>query len=410
MSLGKTISNLPAPALPCVFLQTMIWGSLIIAPLPARLVDPSASLYLGRSPLLPRAARLENSLGIITPEFPLGDVALPRWASGVSDFISKMRAALESEHVSQHLPEWIDLIFGFKQSGEAALKADNLFHPVCYVGSKGSPEEAVDVLSLPMEVLETQLQEFGRMPRQLFFEAHPPRLRVPKWPLTKLGSEPSQSEPWYKALRSITRESLEGMERTDFGTAEGYKAAPAASAPNGTAGKAAQRQGMAAPAAPFQGGDLWRSRAGSLASLRSLTAQVVAPFAVSGGITGMASCSTNLYAVGEDGCLRVSPLPTGPSTASSRRNFRISPMPLSAIAALDTELLALGGHDNAVVLYSTSCGSSLSRSQMHADTVTCLGTSPCRTMLVSGSRDQSVVTWTLTSVAWQLLQPFAKHF
>ena len=175
---------------------------------------------------------------------------------------------------------------------------------------------------------------------------------------------------------------------------------------NGAKTSPPERQAPQAPgpqAPPFQGGEFWRSRAGSLSSLRSLNAQV-APFALSGGITGMASCSTNLYAVGEDGCLRVSPLPTGLSAASaqvsSRRNFRISPMPLSAVAALDTELLALGGHDNAVVLYSTSCGSSLSRSQMHADTVTCLSASPCRTMLVSGSRDQSIVTWTLTSVAW----------
>ena len=367
-----------------------------------------APYWAGGAPLTSYALRLENSLSIVTPEFPLGDVALPRWASNVSDFISKMRAALESEHVSQHLPSWIDLIFGFKQSGDAAVKADNLFHPVCYVGSKRSPEEAVDALSLPMEVLETQLQEFGRMPRQLFFEAHPPRLRTPKWPLSKLQDEAGQSEPWYKAVRSIARESLEGtLERTDFGAeGQGYSGYMAPASINGAKTSPPERQAPQAPgpqAPPFQGGEFWRSRAGSLSSLRSLNAQV-APFALSGGITGMASCSTNLYAVGEDGCLRVSPLPTGLSAASaqvsSRRNFRISPMPLSAVAALDTELLALGGHDNAVVLYSTSCGSSLSRSQMHADTVTCLSASPCRTMLVSGSRDQSIVTWTLTSVAW----------
>ncbi|CAE7277054.1 Nsmaf, partial [Symbiodinium pilosum] len=174
--------------------------------------------------------------------------------------------------------------------------------------------------------------------------------------------EPGQSEPWYKAIRSIAHESLQGVGKTDFGM-EGYRAAPTS---NGVAAKTAQRSPVPAPAAG--GGELWRSRAGSLASLRSLTAQLTTPFA-SGGITGMDSCATNLYAVGEDGCLRVSPLPTGPvASASSRRNFRISPMPLSAVAALDTELLALGGHDNAVVLYSTSCGSSLSRSQMHADT------------------------------------------
>ncbi|CAK9066799.1 unnamed protein product [Durusdinium trenchii] len=84
-------------------------------------------------------------------------------------------------------------------------------------------------------------------------------------------------------------------------------------------------------------------------------------------------------------------------SSTARRNFRISPMPLSALAVIETELLALGGHDNAVSLYSTSCGSSLSRSSMHADTVTCLGAARCKSDgIVSGSRDQSVVTWAVT--------------
>ena len=98
-----------------------------------------------------------------------------RWATNVTDFICKMRAALESEYVSRSLPVWIDLIFGIKQSGEAALQAENLFHPVCYVGSKGGGDGGNDVSAadLPRSVLETQLQEFGRVPRQLFTEAQP---------------------------------------------------------------------------------------------------------------------------------------------------------------------------------------------------------------------------------------------
>ena len=50
---------------------------------------------------------------------PLGDVLLPPWANGSADeFVRCMREALESDRVSAHLHEWVDLVFGHKQRGE----------------------------------------------------------------------------------------------------------------------------------------------------------------------------------------------------------------------------------------------------------------------------------------------------
>ncbi|NWR42636.1 NBEL2 protein, partial [Regulus satrapa] len=58
----------------------------------------------------------------------VGDVVLPRWARSREDFIQQHRKALESEYVSAHLHEWIDLIFGYKQRGPAAVEALNVFY------------------------------------------------------------------------------------------------------------------------------------------------------------------------------------------------------------------------------------------------------------------------------------------
>ena len=55
----------------------------------------------------------------------------------LNDIVFMLPKALESDYVSAHLHEWIDLVFGYKQQGKEAEKAHNVFHPLFYEGSVG---------------------------------------------------------------------------------------------------------------------------------------------------------------------------------------------------------------------------------------------------------------------------------
>ena len=98
-------------------------------------------------------------------------VNLPPWAKGDPKvFIAKQREALESAYVSQHLHQWIDLIFGHKQRGEAAVEAINVFHHLSYHGAKD-----LDTITDTDERLATIgiIHNFGQTPHQVFQRAHP---------------------------------------------------------------------------------------------------------------------------------------------------------------------------------------------------------------------------------------------
>ena len=74
--------------------------------------------------------------GIKQSGVQLDDVILPPWAKGdPREFIRMHRAALECDHVSANLHHWIDLIFGYKQQGQQAVDAVNVFHHLFYEGN-----------------------------------------------------------------------------------------------------------------------------------------------------------------------------------------------------------------------------------------------------------------------------------
>ncbi|KAH9262136.1 hypothetical protein BASA82_000814 [Batrachochytrium salamandrivorans] len=103
----------------------------------------------------------------------IDNVFLPPWAKNdASLFIQTNREALESEYVSAHLHEWVDLIFGYKQQGEEAAQNINVFHYLSYGG-------AVDIDKIA-DTVEKQatigiIHNFGQTPQQLFKKPHPRR-------------------------------------------------------------------------------------------------------------------------------------------------------------------------------------------------------------------------------------------
>ncbi|CAG8446303.1 7064_t:CDS:10 [Dentiscutata erythropus] len=103
----------------------------------------------------------------------IDSVILPPWAYGDPKiFIHKHRQALECDYVSAHLHEWIDLVFGYKQQGQPAIDAVNVFHHLSYEGAID-----LDAISDPVERSATTgiIHNFGQTPRQLFTKPHPAR-------------------------------------------------------------------------------------------------------------------------------------------------------------------------------------------------------------------------------------------
>ena len=110
--------------------------------------------------------------GQTTDNFQVVDVVLPPWAVNSPRVFSKMnKKALESQYVSQHINDWIDLIFGYKRSGTEAEKYYNILKNIFSNFDPKKDEEDM------IEANINELCEMGIDPIQLFTKAHPKRER-----------------------------------------------------------------------------------------------------------------------------------------------------------------------------------------------------------------------------------------
>ncbi|CEM00607.1 unnamed protein product [Vitrella brassicaformis CCMP3155] len=411
---------------------------------------------------------LLNQLKVTTHEGALGDVELPPWARSPLDFLVKMRAALESEHVSHHLPLWIDLIFGYRQRGEEARKAHNLFHPLTYAEPEpegvlptsqqkdsqkepGSPTPALGGRShVSQAALETQVQEFGQTPQQLFRDPHPPRLHCPQWKPADLLTSPTESEPWFIKLRrdKIHQHAPAPTSTPTSTTTPGPPVFPSP-VPSSLSARMHSRMASSPPSSthprPSSANAAWsartsprehRERERETDRERESEGHTAAPEseeARGGGggglvgvcgavhrrtlqgvcrsLTGLAVDDCHASVIDGTGCLRVwqqtdaddpssfasssSSMANGPGPPSVQ-SFVLAQLPLSSVISLPIgrpSLLAIGAFDGALVLFNPTSGSTVAKQLTHADTLRCLATD-----LSSGSGGQtSTSTHTLVS-------------
>ena len=100
-------------------------------------------------------------------ELRLESVKLPAWCKNAINFILIHKEELDKAQIGS----WIDLIFGYSQTGAAANAVKNVFLPESYHTSKPSEDDA--------ETFALRLEHWGQCPIQIFRKQHPERT-IPK--------------------------------------------------------------------------------------------------------------------------------------------------------------------------------------------------------------------------------------
>jgi len=360
-------------------------------------------------------------LGVRQDGSEVDDLILPKWARTASQFVSKMREALESDYVSERLHHWIDLIFGYKQTGEAARRADNLFFPLTYEG-------AVDIEKVKDATerasIEAQIREFGQTPRQIFRSPHPkrgspsskqdmastgdsaslPALKASPEQDSK-GSFPPTTKPT-DAYISPTAPigSTGGVDKGREGVGEGgRKEIDKRRSPSKHQRKHANKELEEEIAVELKAQPSmlhadqennpyctrWK-RFSSFKPVRSLKAHRGRVTDVCVDINGKIACS-----VAMDASLKVH----GVADGKQRRSYKVKRRGLSlALSSCkmtpDASTVVMGSWDNSVYVYSVATGTVVAEARAHDDAVSSVGLVQSR--VFSGSWDGSVKLWQLS--------------
>jgi len=328
---------------------------------------------------LRNASRFE--LGVRQDDKRVDDVVLPPWAKTPETFIAYHRRALESEVVSANLHHWIDLIWGSKQQGPAAVEAANIFFYLTYEGTVDL-EAVADPIE--REAIQQQVACFGQTPPILFTAPHParrppmPMVRPVHWtPPPPPPSKESPNEP------------------------SGYTPRPLIAPPT-TAGlnaRGLKTPAMAAIIQPFE-------RTARFALFGAKTSVGLSSIAVSADPS-----DRRVVAVDANSAVHSFrwPPPYGraPQVASARRHCLTQ---LPASDASKTSCLAIvpapdnpramhvlsGGHFDGALCVADESGRTRVIDIKHSRTITCLALSPGRAdWLLTGAADTTVILWYL---------------
>ncbi|XP_038068745.1 protein FAN-like isoform X1 [Patiria miniata] len=313
------------------------------------------------------------NLGVQQDGSKVNRVELPPWADDEVDFCRKCRKALESDHVSNHLHHWIDLIFGYKQRGPEADEADNVFYYLTYEG-------AVDLDSIkdPNEQasVKVQIMEFGQTPKQLFTKPHPSRFS-PAVPVSRHSNnsspvpvpQPVEEESANERLRSDSDAFTD--THTDTQDLEEDTAS------------AIQRKGSLLS-------HQW-DRMDQLqpACQHKLHKDTVKDVQVSDD-------GKTVFSVSQDTSLKLYSL----EDQRQRRSISISSMPLSSLSAMpDGKTVLVGSWDDSLYLYSIEYGRIVDKLMAHDDAVSALHLQG--EVLVTASWDSTVKVWTVEDLCGQ---------